>query len=161
MSTDVNASGAQPVRVGRGIKVLEDRILVRRDAAPEKSKGGIYLPDQSKEQPDEGTVVAVGPGKTYPNPQYDATLDEQPFFRIPMGVAVGDKVVFLPYGGTKILHEGEALIVLRESDIVAVVENRAPEIIDPEPEIDDGPVISDPGKLGDFPLPGPEEPRWA
>lgn len=146
-----NTEGAQPVRLGRGVKVLEDRILVRRDKAADRTKGGIYLPDQAKDTPDEGRVVAVGPGKAYPLPSFDPELGQEPFFRIPMSCAVGDKVVFLKYGGTTIRHEGEELIALREADVIVILEDVAPQVADDDAPDDEGATPSGPGRpVGDF-----------
>jgi chaperonin GroES len=130
-------STIETVRVGRGIRVLEDRVLIRRDRPVDRSKGGIILPDQSKEIPDEGEVIFVGPGKAQPVTNYVPGQGGDSFFRLPMSVAVGDKVAFLRYSGTTIRHEGEDLVVLRETDIVAVLEKSAPVITDDEYEDED------------------------
>ena len=74
----------------------------------EKTKSGIYLPDTAKEKPQEGEVVAVGPGR----------LDENGK-RIPMDLKVGDKVIYAKYGGTEIKVDDEEMMILRESDILA------------------------------------------
>jgi len=87
---------------------LADRIVVRPIEAEEKTKTGIYLPDTAKEKPQEGKVVAVGPGR----------LSEEGK-RIVMDVKVGDIVVYSKYGGTEIKVDDEELIILRESDILA------------------------------------------
>jgi chaperonin GroES len=134
-------STIETVRVGRGIRVLEDRVLIRRDRPVDRSKGGIILPDQSKEIPDEGEVIFVGPGKAQPVTNYVPGQGGDSFFRLPMSVAVGDKVAFLRYSGTTIRHEGEDLVVLRETDIVAVLEKSAPVITDDEYE-DEGEDVS-------------------
>ena len=87
---------------------LADRIVVKPIEAEEKTKTGIYLPDTAKEKPQEGKVVAVGPGR----------LSEEGK-RIVMDVKVGDIVVYSKYGGTEIKVDDEELIILRESDILA------------------------------------------
>ncbi len=87
------------------IKPLADRVLVQPAAAEEKTAGGIIIPDTAKEKPQKGTVVAVGPGKK----------DE------PMTVNVGDSVLYGKYAGTEITIDGENYLIMRESDIVAVV----------------------------------------
>jgi chaperonin GroES len=87
------------------IKPLADRVLVEPAAAEEKTAGGIIIPDTAKEKPQKGTVVAVGPGKK----------DE------PMTVQVGDHVLYGKYAGTEITVDGTNYLIMRESDIVAVV----------------------------------------
>ncbi len=84
---------------------LHDRVIVRAAAAEEKTKGGIIIPDTAKEKPQKGVVVAVGGGKK----------DE------PMTVKVGDTVLYGKYAGTEITIELEELLIMRESDILAVV----------------------------------------
>ncbi len=88
---------------------LADRLVVKPIAREEVTKGGIVLPDTAKEKPQEGEVLAAGPGRM--------TEDGK---RIPMDVKVGDIVLYSKYGGTEIKVEGEELIILRESDILAV-----------------------------------------
>lgn len=92
------------------IKPLNDRVLVKRVASEEKSAGGIIIPDTAKEKPQEGEVVAVGPGKQ----------DEDE--RIPMSVSVGDRVLFGKYAGNEITLEGGDHILLREDEIFAIIE---------------------------------------
>ena len=87
------------------IKPLADRVLVEAAAAEDKTAGGIIIPDTAKEKPQKGTVVAVGPGKK----------DE------PMTVKVGDSVLYGKYAGTEITVDGESYLIMRESDIVAVI----------------------------------------
>ena len=82
--------------------------MVKPTQKEEKTKGGIYLPDTAKEKPQEGEVVAVGPGKM---------TDEGK--RIPMEVKVGDKVIYSKYGGSEIKIDDVEMIILRESDILA------------------------------------------
>ena len=91
--------------MGMQVRPLHDRVLVRRFNEEEKSKGGIIIPDTAKEKPQKGTVVAVGPGKK----------DE------PMTVKVGDSVLYGKYAGTEITVDGESYLIMRESDIVAVI----------------------------------------
>jgi chaperonin GroES len=90
---------------------LGDRILVTRVDEEEKSKGGIIIPDTAKEKPQEGKVVAVGPGKT--NDDGDT---------IPLSVKKGDKVLFSKYAGTEINIEGTEHLFIREEDVLAVLE---------------------------------------
>ena len=90
------------------LQPLGDRILVKPMEKEEKTKSGIYIPDTAKEKPQEGEVVAVGPGKM--------TDDGK---RIPMDLKVGDRVIYAKYGGTEIKVDDEELMILRESDILA------------------------------------------
>ena len=96
------------------IKPLGDRILIKPSEGIERTKGGIVLPDSAKEKPQEGEVLAAGPGRM--------TEDGK---RIPMDVKVGDIVIYTRYGGMEIKVEGEELIILRESDILAVKAKKA------------------------------------
>jgi chaperonin GroES len=88
---------------------LADRLVVKPIAREEVTKGGIVLPDTAKEKPQEGEVLAAGPGRM--------TEDGK---RIAMDVKVGDIVIYTKYGGTEIKVDGEELMILRESDILAV-----------------------------------------
>jgi len=90
------------------LQPLGDRLVVKPIEAEEKTRAGIYLPDTAKERPQEGEVVAVGPGRL--------TEDGK---RIAMDVKVGDIVIYAKYGGTEIKVDDEELIILRESDILA------------------------------------------
>jgi chaperonin GroES len=90
------------------IQPLGDRVVVKPIEQESKTKGGIYLPDTAKEKPQEGKVIAVGPGK----------LNDEGK-RLPMDVAVGDIVIYAKYGGSEIKENDEELIILRESDILA------------------------------------------
>ena len=90
------------------LKPLADRVVVRPIEREEVTKAGIVLPDTVKEKPQEGAVIAVGPGRL--------SEDRK---RIPMDVKVGDIVIYAKYGGTEIKIEDEELIILRESDILA------------------------------------------
>jgi chaperonin GroES len=93
------------------IRPLNDRILVQRLEGEEKTKGGIIIPDTAKEKPAEGKVVAVGNGKL--NDKGD---------RVPVEVKVGDRVLFSKYGGTEVKIEGTEYLIMREDDILGVVE---------------------------------------
>jgi chaperonin GroES len=90
------------------LQPLADRVLVKPIEKEEKTKSGIYLPDTAKEKPQEGEILAVGPGKM--------TDDGK---RITMDLKVGDRVIYAKYGGTEIKVDDEELIILRESDILA------------------------------------------
>jgi chaperonin GroES len=92
------------------IRPLHDRVIVKRIDEEEKTKGGIIIPDTAKEKPQEGRVVAVGPGK-----QDDGKV-------IPLGVKAGDKILFGKYSGTEIKLDGEDHLILREDDILGVLE---------------------------------------
>ncbi len=89
---------------------LHDRVLVRRIEAEEKTAGGIIIPDTAKEKPQQGEVIAVGPGKV---------SDEGK--RIEPEVKVGDKVLYGKYSGTEVTIDGEQYLILRESDVLAIV----------------------------------------
>jgi chaperonin GroES len=90
------------------LQPLADRVLVKPIEKEEKTKSGIYLPDTAKEKPQEGEVIAVGPGKMSDDGK-----------RIVMDLKVGDIVIYAKYGGTEVKIDDEELIILRESDILA------------------------------------------
>ncbi|OJW22719.1 MAG: co-chaperone GroES [Planctomycetales bacterium 71-10] len=92
------------------IRPLEDRVVIKQIEAEAKTAGGIVLPDTAKEKPQRGEVLAVGPGKLLDSGE-----------RSPIGVAVGDEVLFGKYSGTEIKVDGEEVKILRESDILAKV----------------------------------------
>ena len=94
------------------IKPLEDKIVVQASEAETTTASGIVIPDTAKEKPQEGKVLAVGPGRIDDNGN-----------RVPLDVQVGDVVIYSKYGGTEIAVDGEDLLVLRESDVLAKVEN--------------------------------------
>ena len=94
------------------IRPLNDRILVKRLEEEGKTAGGIIIPDSAKEKPAEGEIVAVGPGK----------LNEKGE-RIAMDVKPGDRVLFSKYGGTDVKIEGDDYLIMREDDILGVIEN--------------------------------------
>jgi chaperonin GroES len=94
------------------IKPMADRLLVKPLEEEEMTPGGIVLPETAKEKPQKGEVLATGPG---------ARDDEGN--RIAMDVSVGDKVLFAKYGGTEIKMDGDKLLILRESDILAILED--------------------------------------
>ncbi len=95
------------------LKPLGDRLIVRAIEEEEMTASGIVLPETAKEKPQRGEVLAVGEGR------YDDDGEK----RIPLDVKEGDKVLYSKYGGTEIKVEGEDLLVLRESDVLAKVEN--------------------------------------
>lgn len=92
------------------VRPLYDRVVVKVLEQEEKTRGGIVLPDTAKEKPQKGEVIAVGPGAV----RDDGT-------RVPPEVKAGDKVLFAKYAGTEVKVDGEELLILRESDILAVV----------------------------------------
>ena len=93
------------------IRPLHDRVIVKRVEEEETTKGGIIIPDTAKEKPVEGKVMAVGDGKV--------TDDGK---KIPLEVKAGDKILFGKYAGTEIQIEGEENLIMREDDIIAIVE---------------------------------------
>lgn len=96
-----------------GFKPLHDRVLVRRVEEEEKTKGGIIIPDTAKEKPSEGEIISVGSGVR----GEDGTVT-------PLDVKAGDRVLFSKYGGTEVKVDGEDLIILRESDILGIIEGK-------------------------------------
>jgi len=95
------------------IRPLQDRVIVKRLEEEEKTKGGIIIPDTAKEKPQEGKVVAVGKGKV--------TEDGKV---IPLDVKVGDKILFGKYSGTEIKIGGEEHLIMREEDILGIIEGK-------------------------------------
>ena len=94
------------------LKPLNDRVIVQAIEKETLSAGGIALPDTAQEEPQQGVVIAVGPGLR--NAQGE---------RMPLDVAVGDKIVFSRYGGSTLKHNGKTLLILREEEIFAIVES--------------------------------------
>ena len=92
------------------IRPLHDRVIVKRIAEEEKTKGGIIIPDTAKEKPQEGQVIAVGAGR-----HEDGKV-------IPMDVKAGDKILFGKYSGTEIKLNGEDHLIMREEDILGIIE---------------------------------------
>ena len=92
------------------VKPLSDRVVVKPLDEDEQMRGGLYIPDTAKEKPSQGEIIAVGPGKL----SEDGT-------RLDMDVSVGDKVLYGKYSGTDVTLEGEEYLILRESDILAIV----------------------------------------
>ncbi len=89
---------------------LHDRVVVKRVEAEEKSKGGIIIPDTAKEKPQEGEVVAVGPGGRDENGKL-----------VPMDLKTGDRVLFGKWSGTEVKLDGDELLIMKESDIMGVI----------------------------------------
>jgi chaperonin GroES len=90
---------------------LQDRVIVKRVQEEEKTKGGIIIPDSAKEKPVEGKIVAVGSGRILESGK-----------KVPLQVKKGDRVLFGRYSGTEIKIDGEELLIMKEDDIVAIVE---------------------------------------
>jgi chaperonin GroES len=95
---------------------LHDRIVVRRVSSEEKTKGGIIIPDTAKEKPQEGEVIAVGPGARNEQGQIVA-----------LDVKVGDRVLFGKWSGTEIKIDGEELLIMKEGDVMGIIEAQAAE----------------------------------
>ena len=91
-------------------KPLHDRVVVKRSEEEQKTKGGIIIPDTAQEKPMQGEVLAVGPGAR--NEKGELT---------PMGVAVGDRVLFGKWSGTEVKLDGEDLLIMKESDLIGVI----------------------------------------
>ena len=94
---------------GAKVSPLADRVVIKAMEESEQMRGGLYIPDTAKEKPQQGEIIAVGPGK-----YEDGKL-------VPMGVKVGDKVLYGKYSGTEVTVEGEQVLILRESDVLAVL----------------------------------------
>jgi chaperonin GroES len=97
-----------------GFRPLHDRVLIRRVEAEEKSAGGIIIPDTAKEKPMEGEVVAVGPGARGDDGKIQ-----------PLDVKAGDRVLFGKWSGTEVKLDGEELIIMKESDLMGIIDKSA------------------------------------
>jgi chaperonin GroES len=95
------------------LKPLDDRIVVKPNEAETQTASGLVIPDTAKEKPQQGTVLAVGPGKR----------SEQSGEIIPLGIEVGQTVLYSKYGGTEITANGDDVLVLNARDVLAIVEN--------------------------------------
>lgn len=93
------------------VRPLNDRVLVKRMSEEEKTAGGLFIPDSAKEKPAKGVVISAGPGKVDDNGK-----------RTPLEVKAGDKVLFGKYSGTEIKLDGEEHMILREDEILAILE---------------------------------------
>ena len=94
---------------GAKVSPLADRVVIRALEESEQMRGGLYIPDTAKEKPQQGEIIAVGPGK-----YEDGKL-------VPMSVKKGDKVLYGKYSGTEVTIDGEQLLILRESDVLAII----------------------------------------
>ncbi len=92
------------------IKPLADRVVVKPLEAEEKTKGGLLIPDTAKERPQQGEIVAVGPGRVSDDGK-----------KIPMEVKVGDKILYGKYTGTEVTYDGVEYLIMRESDVFAIL----------------------------------------
>ena len=92
-------------------KPLHDRVLVRRVEQEEKTKGGIIIPDTAKEKPQEGEIIAAGPGAR----KDDGSL-------VPLDVKAGDRVLFGKWSGTEVKIDGEDLLIMKESDLLGIIQ---------------------------------------
>jgi len=95
----------------KSMRPLNDRVLIKRIEAEQKTAGGILIPDNAKEKPAEGTVIAVGAGRVLENGS-----------RVPMAVKAGDKVLFSKWGGNEVKIEAEDFLLVKEDEILAIVE---------------------------------------
>lgn len=94
------------------LKPLEDRIVIQALEAEQTTASGLVIPDTAKEKPQEGKVVAVGPGR----------FDESGTKRVPLDVKVGDVIIFSKYGGTEVKYAGQEYLILSARDVLAIVE---------------------------------------
>ncbi len=101
--------GGKPVKPAK-VRPLHDRVIVKRLAQDDKSKGGIIIPDNAKEKPQEGQVVAVGPGRRDDNGKI-----------VPLDVETGDRILFAKYSGSDVEIDGEEHLILQENDILGVI----------------------------------------
>src|SRR5918912_3057971 len=110
-STALGGTVRMPTKSAAGVKLapLADRVVVKALEETETMRGGLYIPDTAKEKPQQGEVIAVGPGRFEKDK------------RVPMDVKVGDRVLYGKYSGTEITIDGEQYLLLRESDVLAVI----------------------------------------
>ena len=94
------------------IEPLEDRIVVKANEAESTTQSGLIIPDNAKEKPQEGTVLAVGSGRF-----------NEKGFRVPFDVKVGDVVLYSKYGGTEVKYDGETLLIFSARDVLAIIKN--------------------------------------
>lgn len=100
---------ATKTAAGAKVAPLADRVVVKAIEESEQMRGGLYIPDTAKEKPQQGEIIAVGPGRF------------EDGNRVPMDVKVGDKVLYGKYSGTEVTIDGEQYLILRESDVLAVI----------------------------------------
>lgn len=102
---------ATKTKAKASIRPLGDRVLVRRLEAEDKTAGGILLPESAKEKPKEGVIVAIGEGRTLDNGE-----------RSTFSVKKGNRILFTAYGGTEVKYDGQEYLIMREDDILGVIE---------------------------------------
>ena len=95
-------------------KPLHDRVVIRRIEGEEKTKGGIIIPDTAKEKPQEGEIIAVGPGGR-----------DEACKLIPLDVKVGDRILFGKWSGTEVKIDGQEYLIMKESDVMGIIEGQA------------------------------------
>ena len=103
---------AKATAIAKSLRPLGDRVVIQPSAREEMTKSGIVLPDTAKEKPQEGTILAVGPGKILEDGKRET-----------MDVKVGDKVLYAKYAGTEFKVEGDDLLIVSQKDILAIVED--------------------------------------
>jgi chaperonin GroES len=108
-ANNININNIKEVKMAN-IKPLQDRVLVKRIEAEEKTASGIIIPDTAKEKPQEGEVIAVGPGKVLDNGT-----------KVELTVKVGDRVLFSKYAGTDVKIDGVEYLIMREDDILGII----------------------------------------
>jgi chaperonin GroES len=108
-----NSIERSSIHMASKIRPLQDRVIVKRTDEAEQMRGGLYIPDTAKEKPQEGEVIAAGPGKV------------ENGNRIELTVKVGDKVLFGKYAGTEVKLDGEEYLIMREDDILGIIEGAA------------------------------------
>lgn len=96
------------------LRPLHDRLVIRRIEEEEQMRGGLYIPDTAKEKPQQGEVIAIGDGRILENGQ-----------RVPLNVKVGDRVLFGKYAGTEVKIDDEEFLIMREDDVLGVIEGTA------------------------------------
>ncbi len=111
MTVNIDSPEGKVTTVSVSIKPLEDRIVVKSLEAEQTTASGLVIPDTAKEKPQEGEVLAVGPGR------WNDDGDE----RVPLDISVGDKVIYSKYGGTEVKYGGEELLILSARDVLAIV----------------------------------------
>ena len=110
--TPTTKTKTKPASSGLAVRPLHDKVLVRRDEAADKTDTGLYLPESSKDRPKTGVIEAVG----------DGALNKDDGSRVPLSVKAGDRVIFSSYAGTEIKLGDQELLIMTESDILAVID---------------------------------------
>jgi chaperonin GroES len=113
INIDPEFKGKRKEMLEMKMRPLQDRVIVKRIEEEEKTKGGIIIPDSAKEKPQEGKVIAVGKGKMLEDGKV-----------IPLDVKVGDRILFGKYSGTEVKIDGEEHLIMREEDILGIIESK-------------------------------------